>query len=198
MTAVFSLALLLSGCFTYEKQSGMKKLLFSTIHGRSPLLFRKILLAAVVSMTVWGIAYGWEARVFFMTYTLSSLSAPIQSLALFADFPLPVSIRTFFILLNALRFLMLLICSLFILFLSAITGRIESSALICSSILLPSLLGEIIGIPPFRVLSLSRAVSMVELIHQNLCLPVCFLMLCMATVCILTIVQIFCATRQNW
>ncbi len=195
MTAVFSLALLLSGCFTYEKQSGMKKLLFSTIHGRSPLLFRKILLAAALSMIVWGITYGWEAWIFFTTYTLSSLSAPVQSLALFADFPLSVSIRTFFILLNALRFLMLLVCSLLILLLSAIAGRIESSALICSSILLPSLLGEIIGIRPFRILSLSRAVSMVELIHQNLFIPVCFLMLCMATVCILTIIQIFCTNK---
>lgn len=197
MTAVFSLALLLSGCFTYEKQSGMKKLLFSTIHGRSPLLFRKILLAAALSMTVWGITYGWETRVFFTTYTLSSLSAPVQSLALFADFPLSVSIRTFFILLNALRFLMLLVCSLLILLLSAIAGRIESSALICSSILLPSLLGEIIGIRPFRILSLSKAVSMVELIHQDLFIPICFLMLCMATVCILAIIQIFCTNKTR-
>ncbi len=197
MTAIFSLALLLSGCFTYEKQSGMKKLLFSTMHGRSPLLFRKILLAAALSMTVWGITYGWEARIFFTTYTLSSLSAPVQSLALFTDFPLSVSIRTFFILLYVLRFLMLLICSLLILLLSATAGKIESSALICTSILLPSLLGEMIGILPFRILSLSRAVSMVELIHQNLFIPICFLMLCMATVCILVIIQIFCSNKTR-
>ena len=190
MTAIFSLALLLSGCFTYEKQSGMKKLLFSTMYGRSTLLVRKILLAAALSLTVWGITYGWEARVFFTTYTLSNLSAPVQSLALFADFPLSVSIRTFFILLSILRFLMLLECSLLILLLSAIADKIESSVLICSSILLPSLLGEIIGILPFRFLSLSRAVSMVELIQQNLFLPICFLILCIATVCILAIIQI--------
>lgn len=198
MIAVFSLALLLSGCFTYEKQCGMKKLLFSTMRGRFPLLLRKILLAAALSMTVWGITYGWEATAFFTTYTLSSLSAPVQSLALFTDFPLSVSIRTFFILLYILRFLMLFACSLLLLLLSAIARRLESSALICSSILLPSLLGEIIGIFPFRIFSLSRSVSMVELIHQNLFIPICFLMLCMATVCILAIIHMFCTNKTEF
>lgn len=197
MTAVFSLALLLAGCFTYEKQSGMKKLLFAAMHGRLPLLLRKIFLAAALSMAVWGIVYGWEAETFFTAYTLSSLPAPVQSLALFADFPLPVSIRTFFIFLSVLRLMMLFVCSLLILLLSAASDRTESSVLICSSILLPSLLGETAGMLPFRILSLSRAVSMAELIQQNRFLPVCFLMGCAAAGCILGLVRIFCTNKAK-
>lgn len=185
ITAIFILALLLAGVYSYEKQSGMNMLLSSTIRGRTVLLKNKIFTAGWLTIVVWAIVYGWEAGTFFCTYPSLNIEIPIQSLKLFAEFPMSINMKTFYVVLSLIRLLMLFSCGCLMLFLSSIAAKVESAILLCMLSLLPAVMAEILGFSLFRFFSLARAVSMVELISGGGAGMVCLIMCAIAIFCIL-------------
>lgn len=185
MAAIFILALLLAGVFSYEKQSGASLLLSSTMRGRIVLLRNKFAISGCLTIVVWAVVYGWETGVFFRTYPLLNMEVPIQSLNLFAKFPLLIDVGTFYVLLSFIRLVMLFSCSCLMLLLSSIAAKVESAILLCMLCILPAVMGEILGFPLFRVFSLSRAVSMVEILSDGGTIVTCMLMCAMSVFCLL-------------
>lgn len=185
IAAIFILALLLAGVYSYENQSGMNMLLSSTMCGRTVLLKKKIFLTGWLTIAVWAIVYGWEAGTFFCAYPSLNMEIPIQSLKLFAGFPILIDIRTFYVILSVIRLIMLFSCGCLILFLSSIAAKIESAILLCILSLLPAVLAEILGFRFFRFFSLARAVSMVELVSSGGAGTTCLVMCAIGFFCIL-------------
>lgn len=168
LLALLALSLLLAGCMTYEKQSGMGFLLASTERGRGRLLRRKIGMAAILTTAVWGIVYGLELHALVTTDSLQTLTAPVQNLAMLENFSFPCTIGVFLILLYGLRWFALFACAMLIIFISSRMERLEASCIAASvALILPSVLYYYIGVAPLKYLSLTLPVTAIGLLLTN-------------------------------
>lgn len=164
LVGLLAVILLLAGCFAYETKSGMNRVARTAVNGRGKWVLTKLSMALLVTTAVWGLIYGREVYTMINTCRTGTLRAPVQSLAMLTDFPVPCSIGTFLMLLYGYRWLML-VCSVFlVLCLSFRMKRMESAYLAGVGVLLPSLLYHYIGIVPFRFLSLSVPVTAMDLL----------------------------------
>ncbi len=78
-----------------------------TRNGRNRLFSCKIMFIFLMSVMIGGISYGLELYETNQIYSLTALTAPIQSLTFMEDFPLRISIGVFLALLLLIRLLML-------------------------------------------------------------------------------------------
>lgn len=181
MLSLLILGLLLAGCMTYEKQSGITGLTASTVKGRGVLLTRKILLAAGCATLVWAVVYGLELRAFLMICDTKTLSASAENLALLQNLPLSCKIGTALIFLYAFRLFTLFSAAMLSLLVSSCMKRMETAYILVSSVmLLPSLLYSYIGLAPMKYLSLSIPISAIPLLQgENAIVNVCIVTVCL-------------------
>ncbi len=109
--SVFSLIVMFSGIFTFEKRNGMFKTLNSTANGRIWLTKRKYFSAAIITVTLWIIAILAELYDVCSQYPLPDLEAPVQSIEFLGTFPLNISIVSYIALGYSLNFFILLAIS---------------------------------------------------------------------------------------
>ena len=95
LLSITVLIFLLGFLFSYDRLCGMDKLLLATALGREKLFHIKMRLTAVLCLLVCMITYGIRVYEVNQTYTLSCMSAPVQSLYFMEDFPIRISIGTF-------------------------------------------------------------------------------------------------------
>jgi len=181
MLSLLVLGLLLAGCMTYEKQSGITGLAASAVKGRGVLLARKILLAAGCATFVWAVVYGLELRAFLMICDTKMLSASAANLALFQTLPLSCKIGTALVFLYAFRLFALFGAAMLSLFVSSCMKRMEAAYISGSAVmLLPSLLYSYMGLAPMKYLSLSVLISAMPLLHsENAIVNVCITTVCL-------------------
>ena len=163
--AVLALTLLLAGSMAYERQSGMMFLLKSTARGRGALLFRKLLLAAVMTTLVWGVVYGMEIYTIHSAFDIPAWSAPAKNLSMLTEFPFNCSITGWLVMLYAYRWLCLFCGAVVVLLVSSLLRRMEAAYIATVGvILLPSLLYAYMGIEVFRPLSVILPVEAMPLL----------------------------------
>lgn len=184
MLSLLILGLLLAGCMTYEKQSGITGLSASTVRGRGVLLTRKILLAVISAAFVWAVVYGLELRAFLMVCDTNVLLASTKNLSILEHLPLRCNIITFLMLLYAFRLVVLISAVFLTMFVSANMKRMETAYIgVCAVLLIPSLLYSYMGLEPMKYLSLSvplAAMPMVQTVHPIL--TVCVITACLGSV----------------
>ena len=165
MVAVLCLSLLLAGIFSYEKQSGTDMLISSCVNGRKKLLSRKFGICVISAAFIWAVIYGTEIYNFLSICTLNTLSAPIQSLSMFAKFPMHCSIAVFLVLLYMFRLLMLCCVGFIVLFVSSKLKRVSTSYVATVGIVVvPSAIYYFIGISPLKIISTTVPVSATSLL----------------------------------
>lgn len=181
MLSLLVLGLLLAGCMTYEKQSGITGLTASMVKGRGVLLARKILLAAGCAALVWAVVYGLELRAFLMICDTKTLPASAENLALLQNLPLSCKIGTALVFLYAFRLFALFCAAMLSLLVSSCVKRMEAAYILVSSVmLLPSLLYSYMGLAPMRYLSLSVPISAIPLLQgENAIANVCIITVCL-------------------
>ena len=181
MLSLLILGLLLAGCITYEKQSGITGLTASTVKGRGVLLTRKILLAAGCATLVWAVVYGLELRAFLMICDTKTLSASAENLVLLSNLTLSCKISTALIFLYGFRLLTLFCAAMLSLLVSSCVKRMEAAYIaVCAVMLLPSLLYSYMGLAPMKYLSLSVPISTMPLLQsENAIANVCIVVVCL-------------------
>ena len=103
------LVLLFMGFFAgWEHLSGMRKMIRSTGFGESRYYLNKLLWLASLSFWVLLLVYGPDLWLTWKTYPMDSVFAYVGSIPLLADFPLPISIGFYLILLYGKRFFLLI------------------------------------------------------------------------------------------
>lgn len=160
MVAVLCLSLFLAGIFAYEKQCGTDTLIKSCVNGRKKLLFHKYEICLLSSVMIWGIIYGTEIYHLFTVCTPATLSAPIQSLAMFDKFPIHCSIAGFLILLYLFRLFMLCCVGCMVMFVSSKQKRVNTAYIAVVGIaVVPSAIYYFISIAPLKMVSTTIPVS---------------------------------------
>lgn len=129
---VILLVFLISGVFSYDQFCGMEGTLRCTRNGRNRLFSCKIRLIFLISVVACGISYGLELYETNRIYSITALTAPIQSLTFMENFPLQISIGAFMALLLLTRLLMLFAVGLVIAFISSRVGGIKG--MVCALI----------------------------------------------------------------
>lgn len=176
MLSLLILGLLLAGCMTCEKQSGMIELTTSTVRGRRVLLTRKIMLAAVCAIFVWAVVYGLELCAFLQICDIETLSTSSRNLALLENFPFSCKIGTAIIFLYSFRLITMFCVAVITLLISSFIKRIEAAYIaVLTALLLPSLLYSYMGLVSMKYLSLSVPLSAIPLIQsENPIVSLCF------------------------
>ncbi|WP_343250385.1 hypothetical protein [Diplocloster hominis] len=164
LVGLLTVSLLLAGCFTYETRSGMNRVARAGLNGRGKWMVTKMSAAVLIAAAVWVLIYGREVYTMMRACRIGSLGAPVQSLKMLSEFPVPCSIGTFLILLYGYRWIMLVCSGFLVLWVSSRMKRMETAYLAGVGMLLPSLLYHYIGIEPFRYLSLSLPVAAMDLL----------------------------------
>ena len=200
LVALLALVLLLAGCMAYEEQSGMNFLLASTGRGRGTLLRGKIALAAILTTGIWGVVYGLELHALFTSYSLQTLAAPVQNLAMLENFPMPCSIGGFLILLYLCRWIALFCGAILTLLISAHVKRMETAYIAaCVALILPSLLYLYVGLEALHYLSLVLPIEgMALLLPTSGVLSSCGkVLVILPALCILS-VYLLCKKMKIW
>ncbi len=165
MIAVLCLSLALAGVFSYEKQSGTDMLISSCVNGRKRLLIRKYGVCMIVAVFVWAAVYGTEFYRFFEICHPATLAAPIQSLSLFAKFPVHCSIAAFLVMLYLFRLLMLCCVGSIVLLISSRIKKVSTSYIAAvGAVAVPSAVYYFIGISQLQFVSTTVPVSAISLL----------------------------------
>ena len=181
MLSLLILGLLLAGCMTYEKQSGITGLAASAAKGRGVLLACKILLAAGCATLVWAVVYGFELRAFLMICNTNTLTASASNLALIQNMTLSCKISTALIFLYGFRLLVLFCTAMLSLLVSSCMKRMEAAYIaVCAVLLLPSLLYSYMGLAPMKYMALSIPISAMPLLQgENTTTVICIVTGCL-------------------
>jgi hypothetical protein len=117
---VSALAVLMAGAVlvAQEQQAGMNQMLNST-WGREHLRLKKYAVMALFTFVIWSCSYGYNLYNMLSVYHLGDFGAPVQSLRIFSDFPLHISVGGYMVLLYGMRFVLLLAFSWIAMFISA-------------------------------------------------------------------------------
>ncbi len=168
LAAVLALTLLLAGCLTYERQSGMTCLLSSTVRGRGALTLRKLMLVLSMTVPVWALVYGAEVYALFTKYDMTALPAPAKNISMLSQFPLNCSVAGWLTLLYVFRLLMLLCVGVIVLFISGLCRRPERACVAaCAVAVLPSALYAYVGVPALRPLSVILPIETMPLLTPS-------------------------------
>ena len=160
---LFTVFLCVSG-ITYEYQSGTVYMVRSLKRGRSALLTRKLLAAALFAVIAWASVYLREISDFIAYCQPKTFSAPVQNLGALAQFPLKITIGQYILLLNALRLVMLTSVSFISLFIGSFTKNVLGAYLLGTAVLvLPAVL-TVLGLDVMKYFSLVLPVSAAELL----------------------------------
>lgn len=147
---------------SYENQSGVVFMVRSLKRGRKGIFARKLAVAFVMTALVWAAVYIREFSVFRTHFPNVPLDVPIRNIAALADFPFNVTFGQYLIIVYLLRFVMLYMLAMAVLFISQRTPTVELSTMLCIVLLgLPALLFSL-GIDILRFISPVLAVSAAE------------------------------------
>lgn len=158
---VLLLVFLLCFAFTYDAQCGMLQTVRATALGRQRLFSIKVLLALCVSVCIAAVSFGLEIYEINRNYGLTGLSAPIQSIRMFVDFPLGISIGVFLAGLMLVRMGMLFSLSLITCAVTCRIGGTKGTVTTLILLVVPEAL-YMIGIGWFRYFSLVQPLLYVE------------------------------------
>lgn len=126
------LVLLLMVCLTgYEHVSGMRRMLKTTSRGEARYYRNKLLVLSTFVLLTMALVYGPDIRLVGKTYGYDTLAASVGSLSCARDFPLPVSVGGYLVILYIWRFLMLMLVGIAALLVTEWTKNGAVSALIC-------------------------------------------------------------------
>lgn len=165
LVALLCLSLLLAGVFAYEKQCGTDMLITSCVNGRKRLFYRKYGICLIAAVIVWAAIYGTEVYHLLKVCTPATLSAPIQSLSIFEEFPLSCSIAVFLVFLYLFRLLMLCCVGCVILFVSARQKRISTAQITAvGATVIPSAVYFFLGVTPLKYISATVPVAATSLL----------------------------------
>ena len=163
MIAMLFVIFLTAGISSYEKQSGVVPMLRSLKNGRRKLLFRKILIALLLTVFSWGFVYLREMLQFISRYGSGMLPASLKSIPDFAAFPLNLTVRGYLVLLEGTRLLMLFSVAFSSLLISSYLPNVRVSYLAGTAVLVLPALFTVLGIGVFRFVSPLIPVSAAEL-----------------------------------
>jgi len=114
LVCIIAVILIISGDFAFERKSGMYVL--SRTAKRRELIWRnKTIKLFLTAFVVWAVSFLIHCLNITSVYTFNDLTAPVQSLVQFADFPLHVSIAGYIILCQLVRLFLLCMISLIVL-----------------------------------------------------------------------------------
>ena len=152
LKAVLILVLTLSGIFAYENQQGTAFMLKACEKGRTGLFLRKGICGFVLAAVIGGLVYGREIYLAAKLYGgIPALSAPVQSVSLFQDFPFSISLGVFLLLFYSMRLLTLWALTGLIFLLSTFFHRLDHAVVAQIALwLLPA------GLSVMGVASISR------------------------------------------
>ena len=146
-----------SGAF--ERQSGVVYMLRSLKRGRRGIFARKLLTAAVLTALVCAMVYAREFDQFVTYWKPDSLAAPVGNFDILARFPLNVTMGQYIALVYALRFLMLYLLAVTVMFVSSLMPTVELAYIVNVTALgLPAILFAL-GLDLLGYVSPIRAVS---------------------------------------
>lgn len=170
LLVLFALALLIPGVITTEQSTdSLQKLIRATPRGRGILLRRKFLLTILTSTAVWLIPNLLELQKLLtggMEFT--TLNAPVQSLTFLIDFPFPLSIRSFMLVLYLFRWTVLTGVAVMILCLSALACKHEQAVLLSLAVfVLPGILWQYLNLNVARGVSVVRLSDFLSLLLDN-------------------------------
>ena len=149
-----------SGAF--ERQSGVVFMIRSLKRGRLGIFARKLLTAAALTALVCAMVYSREFNQFVTYWKPAFLAAPVGNFDILARFPLNVTMGQYITLVYALRFLMLYLLALAVMFISNLMPTVELAYIVNITALgLPAVLFAL-GIDLLRYVSPIQAVSAAE------------------------------------
>ena len=122
--------------FSFEAQSGTKKLLLAAPGGRGRVFLHKMLYLLFVTLLLWAVVFGREWTELAKSLGREFLAAPVRNAVALEDFPLNVSLRTFLVLLNLVRLAGLFAAACVTAWLSGRAGSWEKAALFAAALLL--------------------------------------------------------------
>ncbi len=165
LTAVLALTLILAANVTYERQSGMQKLLSASARGRGTLIERKLATAAIAAAAVWLLVYGAELRTFMCDFTVTAWDAPVQCVAMMQKFPFHITVRVWLVLLYLYRYVCLYCVSVVVLAVSSFASRTEAAYVAaCALTVIPSLLYAYMNVDVLAPISLIVPVEAMSLL----------------------------------
>lgn len=162
---IILMILLLGTIFSFEKTSGVERLLHSLPNGREYLFKKKIKLAIIFSVVICAVSYGLELYEIGTVYSLSGLQAPVQSLFAMKDFPLKINIFTFLVILELIHMIMLVALSMVVLLISTKFSGIKGCMLSFMVLCLPEII-KMLGIEWMEKISFVQPFVYVEALHK--------------------------------
>ncbi|WP_092457851.1 hypothetical protein [[Clostridium] fimetarium] len=139
--AVISVIIVTFGTISFEKKNNMIKLITSSTKGYKKNMIIKVSAALTCTFVIWAVIYGINFYNYIKVYNicLSDLKYPVQSIMSLSDYPFPISICGYFLIESLKRLSILILVSLWSLFIS---WRTDYNYSICLSfiILIPYIL----------------------------------------------------------
>lgn len=132
------LSLCLCGVFSFEHQSGARRLLLSQFKGGNYTVSCKIVISMCIVIVLFIITYTKDIFLIYSNYGLKNVLYPISSLPAFSTYPSNVSILEGVLLLMGMRLFVFLIVGLFLLAVSQVTKNyVFATALALFILILP-------------------------------------------------------------
>lgn len=160
--AMMFLIVCCAAMWSYENQSGVVFMVRSLKRGRKGIFVRKLAVAFVMTALVWTMVYVREFSVFRTHFPNAPLDVPVRNIDALVNFPLNVTMGQYILIVCLLRFVMLYMLAMAVMFISRHTPTVELSYILCIMLLgLPALLFSL-GIDILRFISPVVAVSSAE------------------------------------
>jgi hypothetical protein len=190
---IYIILLILSICviFTNDYKNGMISILRCTKNGRFKLFACKQIVAYIIAFILMVIIYTPQYVNLIKNYNVENWGVPIQSIMIFQNVDIPVSVFGFIILCNVLQLLGALILANCILFLSVVTKKHSLSIMVASMFFVCPILIQSAGINflrrysfnniylMFTEFSISTSIWETVLYYMVLVvLGICFFVLC--------------------
>jgi hypothetical protein len=143
---VLLLILGLSVIFPIDYKNGMISILRCTKNGRFKLFACKHIVAYIIAFILMVIIYTPQYINLIKNYNVENWGVPVQSIMIFREVAIPVSVFGFIILCNLLQFMGTLILTNCVLFLSLVTKRLSLSIMTASAFFICPILIQSAGI----------------------------------------------------
>lgn len=160
--AMMFLIVCCAAMWSYENQSGVVFMVRSLKRGRKGIFARKLVAAFVMASLVWAMVYIREFSVFRTHFPNAPIDVPVRNIDALVNFPFNVTMGQYILIVCLLRFIMLYMLAMVVMFISRHTPTVELSYMLCIVLLgLPALLFSL-GIDILRFISPVVAVSSTE------------------------------------
>lgn len=149
---------------SFENQSGVVFMVRSLKRGRRGIFLRKMISAFVMTALVWAMVYMRELETFRTYFPDAPLAAPIRNIDALMSFPFNITMGQFIAMIYTLRFVMLYLTAMAVMFISERVPTVETSYILNIAVLgLPALLFSL-GIDILRFITPSIPVSSSEIV----------------------------------